>query len=343
MDMLIFFLPGILLFGAITSYEDWKFGKIRNKWVLAGLIYAFAMLCIVISLLILSSQPINFGYISDYFINLIISFLLSYALWYSKMWSAGDAKLFTMYAALLPLTVYSRGYIKYFPSFTLLVNTFVPLAIILAGIAVLKTDWKTKKDAFKKIFNKKMILKLIISFFGIYSTIKIIIINTFGINLEPIGIILLMMIIYSSLGYISKRIGLDKSNMIYYILAILIIILVIFGSNRIFSLETLPYMILYLIAFVIFRYFIIELGSIHFSNYISINELKPGMLLDEDVYYKNRKILSKKILTKKDIYIIKKKIKKGKIKIKQTFPFAPIMFLGVLMTMILSGGILYYF
>jgi len=337
MYLLLFFLPGILLFGAITSYEDWKYGKIRNKWVLAGLIYTFAMLGIVISLLILSSQPINFGYISDYFINLIIAFLFSYALWYSKMWAAGDAKLFTMYAALLPLTVYSRGYIKYFPSFTLLVNTFVPLAIILAGIAILKTDWKTKKDAFKKIFNKKMILKLILSFFGIYSAIKLAIINL-GLNIDPLELIIIMMIIYASLSYLSRKVKIKSGY--YYSILIVILIVVLFNKTQIFSLQTLPYMILYLIVLVIFRYFIIELGSIHFSNYFYISELKPGMLLDEDVYYKNRKIVSKKILTKKDIYIIKKKIKKGKIKIKQSFPFAPIMFLGVLITILINGSFL---
>ena len=35
--MLIYwFLPMILFLGIVTSYEDIKFGKIRNKWVISA-------------------------------------------------------------------------------------------------------------------------------------------------------------------------------------------------------------------------------------------------------------------------------------------------------------------
>ena len=41
--MLIYwFLPMILLLGIVTSYEDIKFGKIRNKWIILALAYSIA-------------------------------------------------------------------------------------------------------------------------------------------------------------------------------------------------------------------------------------------------------------------------------------------------------------
>jgi len=119
------------------------------------------------------------------------------------------------------------------------------------------------------------------------------------------------------------------------------------------------------------------LGGGLFSEEMDVRVLKPGMLLGEVVQRmgkiseKELKILRKKknfeIIEKEEVYYVKKpksgfelssfideeaegltkehieKIKKigiKKIKVAQTIPFAPIMFLGAILTLIAKGNIL---
>ena len=120
-----------------------------------------------------------------------------------------------------------------------------------------------------------------------------------------------------------------------------------------------------------------ELGRELFSKEINAKDLKPGMLLSELIEKKEKitkeelKALKKhegiEIIKNKEIYYIKKpktgfelnkfideeaegltkeqidklqKIGIKKLKVAQTIPFAPIMFLGVILTLIAKGNIL---
>jgi len=107
MTSLIFF-SFILLFGTITSYEDIRWGRIRNKYILSALLFT-ALINSLMFLGVIEDHNLDEGYYLALLINVIIAF--------------GDAKLFSAYAALVPLTTYRQGYTQYFPSFTLLSNT----------------------------------------------------------------------------------------------------------------------------------------------------------------------------------------------------------------------------
>ena len=39
----IFFLPALLFIGTVTSIEDFKYSRIRNVWIVGGLVYATAV------------------------------------------------------------------------------------------------------------------------------------------------------------------------------------------------------------------------------------------------------------------------------------------------------------
>ena len=119
---LLFFLA-IIVIGFATSYEDAKTGCIRNVWIVAGLS------CVII-----------FYYIESFFhvlplatitANFTISLLVAFILWELKYWSAGDAKLFSLYTLLTPLGIYRKIYFSFFPSFQILFNTFIPATIFL--------------------------------------------------------------------------------------------------------------------------------------------------------------------------------------------------------------------
>jgi len=71
------------------------------------------------------------GILFQIFLNSLIALLAGYLLWYFSLWSAGDAKLFFVFSFLLPIKYYWRTELPYFPSFVILINTFVPLLIFL--------------------------------------------------------------------------------------------------------------------------------------------------------------------------------------------------------------------
>jgi len=119
-------LPAIFLIGLVTSYQDCKEGKIKNKWIVLGLVWGLG-----IYFLFLIFGLLSFSYVFKVLINSIIALIFGYILWYFNLWSAGDAKLFFIFSLLLPLEYYWRSALPYFPSFVLLINIFIPILLFL--------------------------------------------------------------------------------------------------------------------------------------------------------------------------------------------------------------------
>lgn len=128
-----FFLPIIIFIGLITSYQDFKYGKIKNKWVLSGLVWGLAVYAFFAVLALFGSPTTFFYYAPRIFINSIIALGVGYLFWRLDLWSAGDAKLFFIFSFLLPIEHYQRSNLPYFPSFALLVNIFLFVASYLAA------------------------------------------------------------------------------------------------------------------------------------------------------------------------------------------------------------------
>lgn len=117
------FFAIMLVIGLFTSIEDIKTGKIRNFWIVLGLLYS-----LVLYLFVGGIERPPLGYIAA---NLTLSLLIAYALWKYKYWFAGDAKLFFLFAILLPAGSYRTAFLLFFPSFHLLSYTFILAAIYL--------------------------------------------------------------------------------------------------------------------------------------------------------------------------------------------------------------------
>ncbi len=151
------FLTPLFVIGLICSHTDIKYGKILNKVIIVGILYAFFLyLSLFFHNLFFLHQNSNFYYLFDAILNGLISFVVGYSVWYFKLWSAGDAKLFTVYAFLMPLKFYSKSYILYFPSFALLANLFIPLFLVLVCSAFLTLA--------KEVYGSKQKLKEFKSF-----------------------------------------------------------------------------------------------------------------------------------------------------------------------------------
>ena len=118
-------------------------------------------------------------------VNAGISFALGFLLWTLGLWAAGDGKLFGLLALLLPLAAYHNNYLTWFPSFVLFFNTFIAVfAILLLEFStrlvlqavrggpgylgqVRTKAWTALKE------NKLKVLNLLILFLAIFTTIRI--------------------------------------------------------------------------------------------------------------------------------------------------------------------------
>lgn len=144
----ILFLPVIFFIGITASVNDIKFGKIKNKWILFGFIYAITVYMILI-LWNDISMPFSFiservwgddliydvSFSTDFLwklgLNSFLSILFGFFLWRANMVAAGDVKLFFVFSLLLPTKYYWKSYLPIFPSFALLVNIFVIILIFI--------------------------------------------------------------------------------------------------------------------------------------------------------------------------------------------------------------------
>ncbi|MDP1852648.1 MAG: prepilin peptidase [Candidatus Omnitrophota bacterium] len=191
----IIFLPIIFFIGLVTSYEDLRYSKIRNKWILIGLIYACVLYLSswIIYYLSLSGitnnvlAEISSGLVHNFdkwCVNLITSIIVAYSLWYFKMWGAGDAKLFICYSALIPMGQYSRVYFNYyFASFSLLLSIFIPATAYLflrsCAYFIKKFNFgKLKKQTAELIkekskFNKIELSKVFFGFLTLFLAFKV--------------------------------------------------------------------------------------------------------------------------------------------------------------------------
>ena len=243
------FLPLIIFIGLVTSYEDFKYSKIRNKWILLGLTYSLFIYALAWILYRLAIEGLTIGFIggvSSYLvwlfdkwcINLIISTICSYSLWYFKKWAAGDAKLFICYSALIPMGQYSKVYFDYyFASFTLLLAIFIPAFAFLflkSAFNFLKSfsfiNLKSrilrfiKEDLAKKLskLNEVSIYKTILGFFVFFLFFRILRQELYSFLKDFLPnqniIILISLVAFRPLSRVFKN-----SSMILYIVVVVLI------------------------------------------------------------------------------------------------------------------------
>lgn len=295
----LIFLPAILFVGFITSYEDFKISKIKNKWILLGLSYSFLTYLFIWILC-------KLGFIDSYLlwnfdkwcINLLISIVIAYLLWHFKMWGAGDAKLFITYSALIPIGHYSKVYFNYyFASFFLLLTIFIPATIF---IFLRSTFYFIKKFNFSKVrenipklikeklskFNSTNVIKVFLGYFVFFLSFKILrqeLQNLIGKILSDHNILMLI----SLLAF--KQLSKFFKKNIKFIVVVLIILMSYVGFKMEYS----------------WRQFTSEIGNT-FSRIVIIIILFPTF---------------KKII---DLY--------SERTVRKTTPFAPWMLLGALIT-----------
>jgi len=349
---LLFLIP-IFIIGGVCSYTDIKCGKIRNNHIKYGL---FSVVFIYISFfLYYNHQEKVFYFLLEMLLNGFIALISGYLLWYFKLWSAGDAKLFTLLALLIPLQFYSGYYLKYFSVFVLLANTFIIIMLFLIIEALIFFFKNRKKviDEFKKI-EWTSFIKTYLTFFISAITIKMamkIIGQFFNLNLGS-SLIPLFLFLFFARKFLIKRL-LKNKKAIYFIeiaSASYAIFLILTHQESLFiNIIKTTFILITTITILIktLDFYLDKAGT----KEISIKNLQANMMVDESNTDNFKKVISENNL--KEIYsseigqekidLLKKMFlnkPETKIKIHKTFYFAPFMLAGCIITIITKTFIL---
>ncbi len=356
MDILWIFIPGILFLGITTSYTDIKYNKIRNQIIIIAALYAIIayVLTYVLSHFNLIQYNFSFG---EVIINLIFAVLVAFLLFVTNIWTAGDGKLLIAFVLLLPLSAYNLGYIRWIPSVVLLVNIFVPAMIYVLITSLMNIRLKELKDISKKlvrnICNPKQLLESALFLFSVYWIIHI------ALIIADIKSNVFILITLGALVLFVLKSWL-KQHLLYVLMVIAIIRLLLDRSiySTAFLISILRYLIVWQVGVNLVMLFNKETGV--FMKKIPIEKLKPGMwVADLDIHnYFEKEFrgvcknsgFAGDLLTRQGYHLglesglspqqidVLKNSNFKKATIIQTIPFAPFLFLGVLLTIIARGN-----
>ena len=302
---LYIFLPMVIFVGIISSYTDIKYKKIGNRLIMSGIAYAFFLNIFLASYSLLKGSiqaHIIINHYLNYILNSLAALIVSFFMWRSGIWNAGDAKLFIVFVFLLPLSVYSRSYIDFFPAIALLMNIFVPFSLFFIGKLILFSSAYIKKEMLKKIKKNFFIeLLIVIGISGGLSYLSKTIADTLGIVQNTaftiIAYFFIRRIVSGRMSYFRRRY--NHRVTLFVLLTLLVVALLMFFNigNAQSMVIRLKSLISLVFAFIIFRIFSIAGES----------KTKPNFKADG--------------VNKKDLEV----------------PFAPAIFIGVLLTIVNKG------
>lgn len=380
------FLPILFFIAIITSCQDLMRGKIKNKWIILGLGYGLSIIFLFFIWGLIAQFVAEFYYFSikhlpdgsptpvftvqvfylkTVLINFLIAVIVSFAMWYFSAWSAGDAKLFLVFALLLPLEYYHKTFLPFFPSFVLLVNIFMPIFIFLSIKASFFCGWLL----IKKIKEKKILI-------GIKQAIKGSIIN--GGQLLVIFLTMFLsvqifqrMVNFSFLDNTNKQLAALaimflisapltktlKNKKIFLVFVILLICALTMGFiyYKVIFIEmfwrALYMVFLFLILIGLLRkildFYIKERGikEIIIEDLKSSSQISQEFLLDikKELPEVQKAVQGGGCLQPETIDLIKNfciKQKRTTVSVYKSFPFAVWMLAGLILTIILKGSFL---
>lgn len=354
--LFVFLLPIIVFVGLGTSYEDIRYGKIRNNYIAVSIVYALASV-MVFSFFLFRFGNLNFTYLVEYGINVVAALFVGFFIWHIGFWSAGDAKLFLAYSMLLPLSVYSLEYVTFFQSSVVIVNTFLPVFVFLAFKVLKKSGISEMSKAIReqlKISSIVALLFFLLSFQWIFQ----ILIDFTGIRLPFLLQIILLVSLFSLLYRL-------PSKFVSVSIGVITLLRLIFDTASVLSLDFLYMFLQILVIFFIIRSLMLKLSYKMFSTSLSFDKLRPGMIPAESIVIKDKSYKKKEIdfssfsknssdsktrivftsdsLRPEEIEYLRsmeRRLGFNSLRVYQTIPFAPFMFAGVILTILFQGSIL---
>jgi len=125
----------ILYLGIVTSIDDYKFGKIYHHHIKLGIAVGvgwYAMLVVLYGFF-LWDWSVATEIVPRVVASTLIAFVISATMWWFNVWSAADAKLFTVFTLLMPMSVYRSGGTDVLSSMILMVNAYTVAFVVITG------------------------------------------------------------------------------------------------------------------------------------------------------------------------------------------------------------------
>lgn len=369
----LFFLIPLFIVGGICAYTDIKYGKIRNDYVGFGLIwtlflYAYLSVSAVLSL----PDKQNIYYVLEMALNGSLAIGIGYLMWRFRLWAAGDAKLFVFFSFLIPLKFYSDSYINYFPSFTLITNTFFLIVLFLIFEAFFYSFKKCVKIIKQPIIIKNApwrewlspqrvkwqiieIAKMYLIYLAFIVAVRLAMIavgNFFSKYVQSSDLVLFILLLFILRRFFLKTFFRNKLVML------LIIVLVIGYAGYLITQGQAGLFVSVIKTAFIFMIIILFLTKIidwyiekEETKKITADDLKENLIITPEEIEKISKdskeeSFEKKFgaryqdgLTKKQVEFLRNSIKENtEIKIYKTFAFAPFMLSACIITILLRGS-----
>jgi len=371
-------LPIIFLLGAVTSLDDLRIGKVKNKYLIYGIACGLTCYFLLAVKAVFFHDPFFFP-VMIFLKNIGISCLVSFFIWYFGFWSAGDAKLFMLFSFLVPMNYYGPSYpIPNFPSFILLANAFsvvfvfviieIFIKLLLQLFAAIKRLWSLE-ISFKsslaflteklELINrqKKEYAKVALGYLSIFMFMNILRLLVFIKTDARFASLFGIVCIIISFSF-QKLTALFKKRSVVILISALN---AVFITIIIFTAHDMPRVIQELFQSFTFFIIITTILSVVIQTFLNTSEtikinsgqLRPGMLLTHDSAAKICGIFKKKGiyekfypdgLTEEQSRVIKEiganEAELSEISIHKTFPLTPFIFIGVLLTILRKGVIL---
>jgi hypothetical protein len=335
--MLYLILPAILLLGIYISYQDFRHGVIRGRYllllVILGLIYQT-----------LSGSLLHISF------TIIYGFLVSFLFWWIGIWPGGDAKFFIVLLLFFPASLYSSTLVLSY-----LINVFVPVFVFMIAYVLVRSRLKDIRKALNFSLSPYKIMFIFLMVAG-FMWFFIGLIKLAGIEADYFITIVILFAVY-------ELFSMTISSKTEVLFIGLFAIRVILDFQNLFSLVSLIYFLTVIGGFVFFRFFLLHLSYHVFTRQIPVKDLKPGMIMAEGIsteferisflnsslieylQQKKRKFIhSLDELASKDTKKIKELRKSGKIKFRsiriyQTQSFAGFILLGYVLTLVFHRAI----
>ena len=326
-----YFLPAIALLGILTSYEDIKSGKIRNRWVISAIAFAFAMY-----LFLFLGKQIMIGEIYLNLISFAVSAAFAFLLWNFRFWSAGDGKLFIAYSALIPASLYSGILIGFFPAFNLFVNVIVLFFIYLLAKNIVFIPLKKIRKALAE--NLRNFPAVLISIFSVSWIARLI-----GGNFN-LGSMVYSLVLYAAV-YAVVNLAITKALLSLKVKKIreIHIYLALIGLRLIFDLNTvlnINFIFSVILSAVLYSFLLRTVYNIVSENTVKsipVLRLKAGdIVCNKEGKKANFSTPCPEGLAAEEVKKIKAFCRKKGIKkvpVAETVPFAPAMLAGVIITL----------
>ena len=366
----------LLLFCLHATYTDLRERKIKN-FCSYGAVYA-GILCHVISVLsgnspLLGSIAILLG---GFCIVLALYWFGIFAAGDAKLvWGASLLMPVGLFAE-------ANAFAQYTP-IALIINMFAPYFLILVAYLFIKTRLQQKLQAFTLIFQqedfRKQIFEMVFRLIFLLGLGQFVTLSLGGLGIE-LGFwhqLLIVLSLYFTLSHYITKYSLEKfRNSVGSVVLIALMIVTTPWSLSAWSAAYIPFLKIYLVYIVIFffgRNFIYNLDSMVLGREIDISDLREGMVPaeqivktegdDGEVTYSKEgfalpNVLNSNIIlgtlpggvSKEKAAELKQLSEEGefedfenKIRIQRSLRFAPVIFLGVILTILCRGPFFTFF